>query len=170
MLLIQTLLKIFRHEIFTNQKVLSQRLFQTQNLFLIEKFVFNQKLFQTQFFYPNNVFGPSKFLIDQKSDFPNVLILILSKLDSFQLENIYHPKINLDQEIFLAPKTFWQKIPMILLYVMTMLTKLFCVLTVTFSVQGGSKKLILKIHFTIKERTLLTKNVKKNPQNKATGF
>ena len=33
------------------------------------------------------MFGPSKFLIDQKRDFPNVLILILSKLDSFQLEN-----------------------------------------------------------------------------------
>ena len=41
-------------------------------------------------------------------------------------------------------------IPIILLYVMTMLTKFFCVLAVTFSVLGGSKKLILKIHLTIK--------------------
>ena len=41
-------------------------------------------------------------------------------------------------------------IPIILLYVMTMLTKFFCVLAVTFSVQGGSKKFILKIHLTIK--------------------
>ena len=53
-------------------------------------------------------------------------------------------------------------IPIILLYVMTMLTKLFCVLAVTFSVQGGSKKLILKIHLTIKERNLLTKKCEKN--------
>ena len=63
---------------------------------------------------------------------------------------------------------------MILLYVMTMLTKLFCVLAVPFSVRGGSKKMILQIHLTIKAKTLKykkpphKKNVKKNT-NKSTG-
>ena len=54
---------------------------------------------------------------------------------------------------------------------MTMLTKLFCVLAVPFSVRGGSKKMILQIHLTIKAKTLKYKKPphKKNVKKKSTG-